>query len=101
MDFDLTPYLPPTWVVWLVGGACALSVTLTAVFAGYAIWKGRPKTTTPATLEDRLTWFMAGIASSASASGMWKFSGDVLHLDGFFRVLSGPVAEVVGRGDVT
>ena len=83
---DLTPYLPPAWVVWLVGGVCALSVTLTAAFAGYAIWKGRPKTTTPATLEDWLTRGVATIATGVSAEGMWRFTRDVLKLNGPLQI---------------
>ncbi|MFD1547048.1 hypothetical protein [Nonomuraea guangzhouensis] len=85
MDLDLTPYLPPAWVVWLVGGVCALSVTLTVVFAGYAIWKGRPRSATPATLEDWLTRGVATIATGVSAEGMWRFTRDVLKLDGLLQ----------------
>jgi hypothetical protein len=84
---DLTPYLPPAWVVWLVGGALALAVVSVPSAIAYGMWKARSKTATPVPIEDKLTWFVAAIATSVSASGMWKFAGDVLQLEGFWRVL--------------
>ncbi|MFI7642036.1 hypothetical protein [Nonomuraea sp. NPDC049400] len=96
---NLTDYLPPTWVWWLVGGACSLVatwITTRAAVAGvrYAFKALHGRTNgesdtnrRPTELEDVLTWAIAAIATGVSASGMWKFAGDVLGLDGFFRVL--------------
>ncbi|HEY9373147.1 hypothetical protein, partial [Streptomyces sp.] len=96
---DFAPYLPPAWVVWVIGGACSIVLTFFTVRAAldgirHAIAAVRrrnaPKNNAsrrPTELEDVLTWVMAGIATSVSASGMWKFAGEVLKLDGFWRVL--------------
>jgi hypothetical protein len=86
-------YLPPTWVVWIVGGVCALTATWilarAAVNAARAARRARkPRTTVKRHApEDWLTWVMAGIATSVSAQGMWKFFADVLGVDGPMRVL--------------
>jgi hypothetical protein len=45
-----------------------------------------PKWWTELTAEDRLTRVAAVIATAVSAQGMWRFAGDVLHLDGALRV---------------
>lgn len=96
---NLTDYLPPTWVWWLVGGACSLIATwivtraaVAGIRHGVTVLRGRNRgkndtTRRPTELEDVLTWAIAAIATGVSASGMWKFAGDVLGLDGFFRVL--------------
>lgn len=96
---DWTSYLPPDWVVWTVVGVCSLIVTWFATraaadglrHAGRALRgrkrDGRDAGRKPAEVEDVLTWVMAGIATAVSASGMWKFAGDVLKLEGFWRVL--------------
>ncbi|MER7361977.1 hypothetical protein [Nonomuraea wenchangensis] len=91
--------MPPAWVVWTIAGVASVVVTWFTVRAAldgirYAArslqaWRRTRAATDrrPAELEDILTWVMAGIATSVSASGMWKFAGDVLQLDGFWRVL--------------
>ncbi|MGA4989832.1 hypothetical protein [Nonomuraea bangladeshensis] len=96
---DLTPYMPPAWIVWTIAGVISVVVTWFTVWATFdgiryaarslQAWRRNHTTSEkrPAELEDILTWVMAGIATSVSASGMWKFAGDVLQLDGFWRVL--------------
>ncbi|MEV0584136.1 hypothetical protein [Nonomuraea sp. NPDC050310] len=81
---DLTPYMPPPWAAWAAAGILVLAAVLTAVR-----WaRRRPATDKPATsTEDRLTRVVAGIATAVSAEGMWRFSGDVLELDGPLRVM--------------
>ncbi|MER6577323.1 hypothetical protein [Nonomuraea sp. NPDC001023] len=84
---DWASYLPPAWVVWIAGGALALAVVSVPLAMLWGAWKTRGKTAKPVPVEDKLTWFIAAIATSVSASGMWKFAGDVLKLDGFWRAL--------------
>lgn len=94
---DLTKYLPPDWLVWIIGGAVSLVATWLIVRAGLAgvrhavravrSRRARGTKRQPLEPEDILTWVMAGIATAVSASGMWKFAGDVLKLEGFWRVL--------------
>ncbi|MEU7831431.1 hypothetical protein [Nonomuraea sp. NPDC049129] len=96
---DLASYLPPAWVVWAVGGMCAVAATWMMVRALIralrSAWIARRKaqaprdgkTATPATLEDWLTWLVAGIATGVSSTGMWKFARDVLELSGPLQVL--------------
>ncbi len=96
---DWTQYWPPpSWAVWTVAGLCSVVVTWftvravldglrSAVRAVQSRRTARATTTAPPTIEDVLTWVMAGIATAVSASGMWKFAGDVLKLEGFWRVL--------------
>ncbi|MEU4235556.1 hypothetical protein AB0F17_65800 [Nonomuraea sp. NPDC026600] len=45
-------------------------------------------------VEDALTYLAAGLATGGSATGMWRFAGDVLGLDGPLRVLLFGVVEV-------
>ena len=79
--------LVPTFVWWVTGAivAAVLAITIVraAVRAARNAWRTAEKRPT---LEDILTVVAAAIATSVSASGMWKFAGDVLHLDGPFRV---------------
>ncbi|MFC4006681.1 hypothetical protein ACFOY2_05580 [Nonomuraea purpurea] len=96
-----TNYLPPEWVVWTIVGVCSVIVTwftsraaLDGIrHAALALRRrsgdksGKTADRRPLELEDILTWVMAGIATAVSASGMWKFAGDVLKLEGFWRVL--------------
>ncbi|MEU6789980.1 hypothetical protein ABZ912_63310 [Nonomuraea angiospora] len=48
----------------------------------------------PRPVEDVLTVVAASIATGVSAQGMWRFSGDVLGLDGLLRVLLFAFVEV-------
>lgn len=97
---DWTQYWPPPeWLVWTIVGACSLIVTWFTARAltdglrhAVSALRGRKRNgkdadRKPTEVEDLLTWVMAGIATAVSASGMWKFAGDVLHLEGFWRVL--------------
>jgi hypothetical protein len=84
---DVTQYLPPAWVAWIAGGVLSLAVVSVPLAIVYGTWKSRDKTAKRAPIEDKLTWFVAAIATSVSASGMWKFAGDVLDLEGFWRVV--------------
>ncbi len=69
--------------------AWGLAATLIVLLAlGVALIRTRQHTererrTAP---EDHLTRVAAVIATAMSAQGMWRFSGDVLHLDGLLRV---------------
>lgn len=96
---DWTQYWPPpVWLVWTIAGLCSVVVTWFTVRAALQGLKSAvralrsrrtPKAASspPPSIEDVLTWAMAGIATAVSASGMWKFAGDVLQLEGFWRVL--------------
>lgn len=86
---DVTPYLPPAWVLWIVGGAWGI---LAIAIIGYALLR---KTSSPAQIsakthsspvEDWLTRGVAAIATGVSAEGMWRFTRDVLKLDGLLQV---------------
>jgi hypothetical protein len=69
------PFLPLIQIAIYVVGAVA------AVLAARRAWRWlrvQP-------LEDRLTVVAASIATAVSAQGMWRFTGDVLGLDGLLR----------------
>jgi hypothetical protein len=89
-EVEVSVYLPPPWVWWLIGGTILLTLTLlTLRAAGRLIragWKTRTKKTSPP-LEDVLTVLAAAVATSVSAQGMWRFTGDVLGLDGPLQVV--------------
>jgi hypothetical protein len=80
----LAPYLPPIWVWWI-------TLALMSVVAGVCLlrfgWKAFHQYVAPRPTEDILTVVAAAIATSVSAQGMWRFSGDVLGLDGPLRLL--------------
>ena len=83
----ISPYLPPAWVWWIVIG---LGVLLSARWAVRAIRRGLAALWTlisTRSTEDVLTVVAASIATAVSAQGMWRFSGDVLGLDGPLRLL--------------
>lgn len=70
------PFLPLIQIAFQLVGA------VIAVLAARRAWRwlrAQP-------LEDRLTVVAASIATSVSAQGMWRFTGDVLGLDGLLRV---------------
>lgn len=87
----IAPYLPPAWVWWIVGALCALA--LTVVLGRAALRAGRKGCATAKAyvsgrpVEDLLTVVAASIATGVSATGMWRFSEDVLHLPFILRVL--------------
>ncbi len=85
---DLSAYLPPLYVWWIVGGVAAVVL---AWMLGRALISGARAATRSITkrpsLEDALTVAVASIATGVSAQGMWKFTGDVLHFDGPLRAL--------------
>ncbi|MFI6595032.1 hypothetical protein ACIBHX_02220 [Nonomuraea sp. NPDC050536] len=83
----IAPYLPPPWFWWIVLGLIALlairrigRILRRAASTGWSTLKARP-------VEDVLTVVAASIATAVSAQGMWRFSGDVLGLDGPLRLL--------------
>lgn len=75
------PFLP--WIPLVAEGAAAL-------LGLWVLWRlyrwGWPKVTA-APFENVLTVVAAAIATGVSAQGMWRFSGDVLGLDGPLRLL--------------
>lgn len=87
---QLTDYLPPAWVVWVVGGACAavatVMLTRALLRAARSAWRARkgrrtPRAKTkPDVVEDWLTRVAAAIATGVSAQGMWQFATDKLGL---------------------
>ncbi|MGV9535043.1 hypothetical protein ACWEU6_21990 [Streptosporangium sandarakinum] len=71
-------HIPP--LAWqITGGVVAAVLILAGLRKVLRYVVARP-------LEDVLTIVAAGVATGVSAQGMWKFAGDVLHLDGFLRV---------------
>ncbi|WP_181871649.1 hypothetical protein [Sphaerisporangium album] len=84
----MTAYLPPLYVWWIVGGLCALLLAWmlgrAVVAAVRAAWNASERR--PA-FEDILTNAVAAIATGVSAQGMWRFTGDVLGMDGPLRAL--------------
>jgi hypothetical protein len=87
----ISPYLPPVWVWWIVGGACCVVATwlLTRKLlrtSGKAWTAGRAYLSSRS-IEDVLTVVAASIATGVSAQGMWRFAEDVLHLPFVLRIL--------------
>ncbi|MFI7691820.1 hypothetical protein ACIBQ6_22315 [Nonomuraea sp. NPDC049655] len=82
---------PVPWYVPWTAGILGLALTvflLRGLFAQGRRWlSGRP-------VEDVLTIVAASIATGVSAQGMWRFSGDVLGLDGPLRLLLFAFVEV-------
>ncbi|MFC7582389.1 hypothetical protein ACFQYP_00260 [Nonomuraea antimicrobica] len=85
-------------IVTAVIGAFGLVVIVLAFRIGRRItnlistaWR---KYVTPRPVEDVLTIVAASIATGVSAQGMWRFSGDVLGLDGLLRLLLFAFVEV-------
>ncbi|HEY9371014.1 hypothetical protein [Streptomyces sp.] len=87
----IEPFIPPPDMRWIVGVLCAVALTivfgratLRACRSGWATLKAylssRPT-------EDVLTIVAASIATGVSATGMWRFTEDVLHLPFALRVL--------------
>lgn len=87
----ISPYLPPAWVWWIIGGACC--VVLAWMFGRAVLRAGRRAAglaksyVSARPIEDVLTVVAASIATGVSATGMWRFSEDVLHLPFVLRVL--------------
>lgn len=92
---NLTDYLPPAWVVWVIGGACILVATLllsrALLRASRTAWKAHKERRTPRAktkpdvIEDWLTRLAAAIATGVSAQGMWQFATDKLELNSPLR----------------
>ncbi|MFI7448039.1 hypothetical protein ACIBQX_11125 [Nonomuraea sp. NPDC049714] len=83
--------LPPIEVLWGVG---ALAVLLLTFLFGRASLKGLRSLgrltkayLSSRSIEDVLTIVAASIATGVSATGMWRFAEDVLHLPFLLRVL--------------
>lgn len=87
----ISPYLPPVWVWWIIGGACCVVVTwlLTRrlLRASGKAWTAGRAYLSSRSIEDVLTVVAASIATGVSAQGMWRFAEDVLGLDGPLRLL--------------
>ncbi|MDH2425811.1 hypothetical protein [Sphaerisporangium sp. TRM90804] len=77
-------YLSALPIAWQIG-----IVAVAAVTALYVLWQAKRAVMTLARrpVEDLLTIVAASIATGVSAQGMWRFSGDVLGLDGPLRIL--------------
>jgi hypothetical protein len=87
----IAPYMPPVWMWQIVG--VLFSVVL-AILSGRASLKGlcslgrlTKAYLSSRSIEDVLTVVAASIATGVSATGMWRFAEDVLHLPFFLRVL--------------
>ncbi|WP_182884014.1 hypothetical protein [Microbispora sp. H10949] len=66
----------------LTGVVALVALVLVGGVVAIAYWIRKKNRTA-----DALTYLAAGIATGVSATGMWKFAGDVLGLDGPLRVL--------------
>jgi hypothetical protein len=77
-------YYPPPFIWWIAGGVLAIA----AIAVPLIIWKrSKNPERKKITLADTLTIVAASIATGVSAQGMWRFAGDVLGLDGPWRVV--------------
>ncbi|MET9339307.1 hypothetical protein [Nonomuraea sp. NPDC003804] len=87
----IAPILPPVWVWWIVGALCAVVATWLFGRASLRLIGKAGRAALPylaaRSVEDVLTIVAASIATGVSAQGMWRFSGDVLGLDGPLRLL--------------
>lgn len=78
----------PTFVWWIAGAIVTAIVTLTVLRAASRALRHAWRTAQRRpTLEDALTIAVASIATGVSATGMWRFAGDKLGMDGPIRVL--------------
>ncbi|MBO4271324.1 hypothetical protein GSF24_11875, partial [Microbispora triticiradicis] len=78
----------PTFVWWIAGAVVTAVVTLTVLrAAAQALRHAWQTAQRRPTLEDALTIAVASIATGVSATGMWRFAGDKLDMDGPIRVL--------------
>jgi hypothetical protein len=87
----IAPYMPPLWMWQIVG---VLFAVVLAILFGRATLKGLGNLgrlskayITSRSIEDVLTVVAASIATGVSATGMWRFAEDVLHLPFILRVL--------------
>ncbi|MEU4224244.1 hypothetical protein AB0F17_08120 [Nonomuraea sp. NPDC026600] len=87
----IAPYLPSAEQRWIVGALCAIVLTWqfgrVALSAGQRAAHVATAYVSSRPIEDLLTVVAASIATGVSATGMWRFSGDVLGLDGPLRLL--------------
>lgn len=86
---DWTQYLPPAWAVWTFGTLVTLAVASVpaAIFYGARKARARDVSKTKASpIEDWLTRSVATIATGVSAEGMWRFTRDVLLLEGPLQI---------------
>jgi hypothetical protein len=78
------------FVATLIGVSALVAVALAYVF-GRVVWRATSilftRYVAPRPIEDVLTVVSACIATGVSAQGMWRFSEDVLGLDGPLRLL--------------
>jgi hypothetical protein len=87
-------YVPPPWVLWLtagVWGAIAVAVMGYALIITHRAHKARtaidPSIKAQSSpVEDWLTRTVATIATGVSAEGMWRFTRDVLKLEGPLQI---------------
>lgn len=96
MNLDqIADYLPPAWVVWVIGGAgvvvATVMLTRALLRAARSAWRARKNRRTPRAktkpdvVEDWLTRAAAAIATGVSAQGMWQFATDKLGLSSPLR----------------
>jgi hypothetical protein len=91
IETHISPFIPPRDMWWIVGALC--TVALTIVFgrailrASRSAWATLKTYLTNRPIEDVLTIVAASIATGVSATGMWRFAEDVLHLPFALRVL--------------
>ncbi|WP_211370212.1 hypothetical protein [Nonomuraea turkmeniaca] len=79
---DVTQYLdlPPVWVWWIVGAAVGVAAAVFGLLQIRRVVRAVVAVMKRNSFEDNLTIIAAAIATGVSATGMWKFAGDVLHL---------------------
>lgn len=84
---NLTDYLPPVWVWWIVGAAVTVAASVFAWVQLRRIIRAAIAVMRRNSFDDNLTVVAAAIATGVSATGMWKFAGDVLDLWWPLRIL--------------